>query len=71
MDNAVAVPKEVKDCAEVPPGDDARLLRKRAQMKKELDGLIADNEGNSERDRMLIWRKIQKYIARNDDIANE
>jgi hypothetical protein len=35
VDNAVAVAKEVKDCADVSPGDDARRLRKRAQMKKE------------------------------------
>ena len=50
---------------------DGRLLRKRAQMKKELDGLIEGNAGKNERDRVIIWRKIEKYLARNDEIANE
>jgi len=40
-------------------------------MLKELDGLLEDNAGKAERDRSTIWRKIQKFLARNDDIANE
>jgi len=51
--------------------DDGRRGRKRARMLKELDGLLEDNAGKSERDRSTIWRKIQKFLARNDDIANE
>ena len=50
---------------------DGLKLRKRAQAKKELDDLMADNAGKNERDRVTIWRKIEKYLARNDDIANE
>jgi transcriptional regulator of acetoin/glycerol metabolism len=46
-------------------------MRKRARMLQELNGLIEDNAGKSERDRTTIWRKIQKFLARNDDIANE
>ena len=40
-------------------------------MMKELASLNEDNADKSERDRMAIWRKLQKYISRNDDIANE
>jgi hypothetical protein len=48
-----------------------RSSRKRERMMKELVSLNEDNAGKSERDRMTIWRKLQKYISRNDDIANE
>ena len=48
-----------------------RSSRKRERMVKELASLNEDNAGKSERDRMAIWRKLQKYISRNDDIANE
>jgi hypothetical protein len=51
--------------------DCGRRVRKRSRMLKELNGLIEDNAGKSERERTSIWRKIQKYLARNDDIANE
>jgi hypothetical protein len=51
--------------------EDGRRMRKRARMLQELNGLIEDNAGKSERDRTIIWRKIQKFLARNDDIANE
>ena len=51
--------------------EDGRRMRKRARMLQELNGLIEDNAGKSERDRTTIWRKIQKFLARNDDIANE
>ena len=50
---------------------DGRRVRKEAQLKKELDGLIEDNAGKTEMDRLIIWRKIQKYLACNDDIGNE
>ena len=50
---------------------DGRRVRKEAQMKKELDELIEDNAGKTEMDRLIIWRKIQKYLACNDDIGNE
>ena len=46
-------------------------LRKRERMMKELAALNEDNAGKSERDRMTIWRKLQKYISSNDNIANE
>ena len=48
-----------------------RSSRKRERMMKELASLNEDNADKSERDRMAIWRKLQKYISRNDDIANE
>ena len=56
---------------ETKDADDGRRGRKRARMLKELDGLLEDNAGKSERDRSTIWRKIQKFLARNDEIANE
>ena len=40
-------------------------------MLKELESLNEDNAGKSERDRMTIWRKLEKCISRNDDIAIE
>ena len=70
-EKSVAVAKEEKESEAVGTVDHDRRANKRARMKKELDGLIEDNAGKSERDRMEIWRKIQKYLARNDDIANE
>ena len=45
--------------------------RKRARIMKELESLEEDNSGKMERDRMVIWRKLQKTISRNDDISNE
>ncbi len=57
---------EVRDDA-----DDGRRMRKRSRMLQELNGLIEDNAGKSERDHTIILRKIQKYLPRNDDIANE
>jgi len=48
-----------------------RESKKRAQALKELEGLIEDNAAKSERDRNILWRKIQTYIGRNDDIGNE
>ena len=48
-----------------------RRTRKRDRMMKELASLNEDNAGKSEKDRIAIWRKLQKYISRNDDIANE
>jgi hypothetical protein len=70
-EHSVAEANEEKESEAVGTVDDGRRANKRARMKKELDGLIEDNAGKSERDRMEIWRKIQKYLARNDDIANE
>jgi len=61
-------PAEVEETKDVVDG---RRLRKRSRMIKELDGLLEDNAGKSERDRSTIWRKIQKFLARNDDITNE
>ncbi len=46
-------------------------LRKIERMMKELASLNEDNAGKSERDRNTIWRKLQKYISSNDNIANE
>ena len=45
--------------------------RKRARMLKELESLEKDNAGKSERDRTALWRKLQKVVSRNDDIATE
>ena len=45
--------------------------RKRERMLRELKSLKEDNSDKSERERMVIWRKLQKTIARNDDISNE
>ena len=70
-EHSVVEAKEEKESDAVGTVDPDRRANKRARMKKELDGLIEDNAGKSERDRMEIWRKIQKYLARNDDIANE
>jgi hypothetical protein len=48
-----------------------RNVRKRARMMRELESLNEDNAGKRDRDQMAIWRKIQTFISRNDDIANE
>ena len=48
-----------------------RNVRKRTRMMRELESLNEDNAGKRERDQMAIWRKMQKFISRNDDIANE
>ena len=45
--------------------------RKWARIMKELESLEEDNSGKMERDRMIIWRKLQKTISRNDEISNE
>ncbi len=45
--------------------------RKRARMLKELESLKEDNAGKSKRDRTALWRKLQKFVSRNDDIATE
>ncbi len=45
--------------------------RKRARMLKKLKSLEKDNAGKSERDRTALWRKLQKVVSRNDDIATE
>ena len=34
--------------------------RTRARIMKELESLEEDNSGKMERDRMIIWRKLQK-----------
>jgi hypothetical protein len=62
--------------AEVPDavanaGGFERNVRKRARMMRELESLNEDNAGKRDRDQMAIWRKIQTFISRNDDIANE
>jgi hypothetical protein len=48
-----------------------RSTRKRDRIVKELESLNEDHARKMERDRMVLWRKIQKFIARNDDIAIE
>ena len=53
------------------PDAGVAIERKRKKMKKELDGLLEDNAEKSERDQKAIWRSIQKYLGRNDDIATE
>ena len=50
---------------------DALKERKRKRMRKELDGLIEDNAGKTEMDKKEIWRKMEKYLSRNDEIAME
>jgi hypothetical protein len=67
--SALYVPPDQGEATE--DADDGRRMRKRSRMLQELNGLIEDNAGKSERDRTIIWRKIQKYLARTDDIANE
>ena len=71
MPEPVAEAKE--DC--VPPENivvaDSIGARKRAKMLKELESLEEDNAGKRERDRVALWRKLQKFVARNDDIATE
>ena len=53
-------------------GDDAKKRgQKRSHMMRELEELQKDKAGKGERDRLALWRKIQKYLSRNDDIANE
>ena len=61
---------EVPD-AVVDSGASERNVRKRTRMMRELEPLNEDNAGKRERDQMAIWRKMQKFISRNDDIANE
>ena len=61
---------EVPD-AVVDSGASERNVRKRTRMMRELESLNEDNAGKRERDQMTIWRKMQKFISRNDDIANE
>ncbi len=53
------------------PDAGVAIERKRKRMKKELDGLLEDHAEKSERDQKAIWRSIQKYLGRNDDIATE
>ena len=67
----VVISKE--DCA--PPekivvADDIGT-RKRAKMLKELESFKEDNAGKRERDRVALWRKLQKFVSRNDYIVNE
>ncbi len=45
--------------------------RKRTRILKELESLEKDNAGKSERDRTALWRKLQKVVSRNEDIATE
>ena len=73
FEHPLAHPVEAKDGVDAVQVSVAggRRVRKQAQIKKELDGLIEDNAGKNERDRLIIWRKIQKYLACNDDIGNE
>ena len=59
----------------MPPGKVAVAdnigARKRARMLKEIESLQKDNEDKSEKDRVALWRKLQKFVSRNDDIATE
>ena len=66
-DVEISLPTEVK------PSEESLVRRasRRAKMMKELDGLKEDNAAKTERDRTTLWRKIQKYMSRNDDIAKE
>ena len=65
-EHMVVVPDAVGDS-----GAFERNVRKRTRMMRELESLNEDNAGKRERDQMAIWRKMQKFISRNDDIANE
>ena len=38
---------------------------------KEVNALRSDNAGRSEADRTAVWRKIQIFLARNDEITTE
>ena len=55
----LAQSKEVKPCVGLEDSNtsdaDALKKRKRKRMRKELDGLIEDNAGKSERDKKEIW----------------
>ena len=70
-------PGQVAEAKEdsVPPGQvavaDTIGARRRARMLKEIESLQKDNEDKSERDRVALWRKLQKFVSRNDDIASE
>ena len=59
QDNAIEVNAEM------------RRERRQGRMRKELDGLLEDNAGKTERDKNILWRKIQRILGKNDDIANE
>ena len=65
-DSIVNPPKSSTDAMAIAPP-----TRKRERMLRELKSLEEDNSEESERERMVIWRKLQKTIARNDDISNE
>ena len=64
---------EISQPIEVKPSEESLVRRgsRRAKMMKELDGIKEDNAAKTERDRTTLWRKIQKYMSRNDDIAKE
>ena len=70
-------PGQVAEAKEdsVPPGQvavgDTIGAHKRARMLKEIESLQKDNEDKSERDRVALWRKLQKFVSRNDGIAIE
>ena len=51
--------------------DEVRRARRQVRVQKELDGLLEDNAGKLERDKNIIWRKIQRFVAKNDGITNE
>ena len=48
-----------------------RRARRQGRALKDLDGLLKDNAGKVERDKNIIWRKIQRFVTKNDGIANE
>ena len=48
-----------------------RRERRQGRMRKELNGLLEDNAGKTEQDKNILWRKIQRYLGKNDEIANE
>jgi len=60
-----------------PPLDQKEELKEQKERekitraRKELDALKSDNAGRSEAERTAVKRKIQIFLARNDEITTE
>ena len=48
-----------------------RYRKKMSRARKELEALKGDNAGRSEAERTALRRKIQTFLARNDEITAE
>ena len=50
---------------------EANAAKKRSRASKELDDLKRDNNERADADKQLIWRKIEKTLAKNDATVTE